>query len=589
MAIPLEISPRIIPSIASLYNDTNRIFMEYIDNSLDSAEECFDTKKNEYSRPIKIKLEISGNDYKKGQVTITDNCEGIKDFTAVVKSIGDSSKREQFTTNGQFGYGIYSFMAACENLEIISKSKTSSAYFLAINRSQFNASKQADVNFPDPKIVSFNSESGTKIMLSDFDKEKWRTINFNEIKSEIEKHFELLLTRKNLEIQIIYLDKKEVCRPFDYNSYEGEVWSENITNLSTTKGTKMPVGINFAMSENPIQVFLKITKGKIIDKSPVFIIKGRRIAEISAVKSFKTRHRGEIWGHPNLTGYIDLGGFLNPTIARTDFSIKGIEGVKAKAVFSKLFELEELILEFLRDLNKKSDAKHYKELEDELNKALSKLARLDNMNYRTEIISGKTLGAKSKSISIESNDEELSPVENEDKYFDGEGKYNWNGDKNSQKNVDKHQSRNENENEISLPEESDNPFEDDQKIGNEKKKHGFNVEISERDPDIDSETKEELRSNLIGGTIIIFRKHKDFMDRVDKKRSGESKITQRLITYMAGEITIHYKDKHITREGQPAYNKKMFNSVVQFIYKFEDMLSGLIGKNLGEVINGSEN
>ncbi len=42
MGIQVNISPRIIPSIASLYHDVNRIFLEYIDNSLDSAEEFYD-------------------------------------------------------------------------------------------------------------------------------------------------------------------------------------------------------------------------------------------------------------------------------------------------------------------------------------------------------------------------------------------------------------------------------------------------------------------------------------------------------------------------------------------------------------------
>jgi len=44
MSISLNISPKIITSISTLYNDTNRIFMEYIDNSLDSAEDFFDSK-----------------------------------------------------------------------------------------------------------------------------------------------------------------------------------------------------------------------------------------------------------------------------------------------------------------------------------------------------------------------------------------------------------------------------------------------------------------------------------------------------------------------------------------------------------------
>ena len=34
-----HIAPMFIHSWASVYNDPNRIFMEYIDNSIDSAEE----------------------------------------------------------------------------------------------------------------------------------------------------------------------------------------------------------------------------------------------------------------------------------------------------------------------------------------------------------------------------------------------------------------------------------------------------------------------------------------------------------------------------------------------------------------------
>ena len=56
MSINLNISPRIIPSIATLYNDTNRIFMEYIDNSIDSAEEFYQEENNSYSKEINIVL-----------------------------------------------------------------------------------------------------------------------------------------------------------------------------------------------------------------------------------------------------------------------------------------------------------------------------------------------------------------------------------------------------------------------------------------------------------------------------------------------------------------------------------------------------
>ena len=52
MPIQLQISPRLITNIASLYNDSNRMYMEFIDNSIDSAEEYFDAKTNSYKKEI---------------------------------------------------------------------------------------------------------------------------------------------------------------------------------------------------------------------------------------------------------------------------------------------------------------------------------------------------------------------------------------------------------------------------------------------------------------------------------------------------------------------------------------------------------
>ncbi|MCD6012979.1 MAG: hypothetical protein K0Q79_2841 [Flavipsychrobacter sp.] len=578
MAIKLHISPKIINSVASLYNDTNRIFMEYIDNALDSAEGFFSQNSNGYNKKICITLKITGNNYKNGVVTITDNCTGIKNFNKVVESIGYSDKRGEFTTNGQFGFGIYSFMAACAKLEIKSKVLKSDALYLPILRSQFDTSKQDDVSFPDPKIIQFDQSSGTVITLSNFDKEMWKNIDLEVIKTDVQKHFEQLLTRSNLEVQIVNsLDEEYSCKPFDYNSIEGEVLEEQVFTLKTTKGRKIPQEFEIKL-DKPIKLFLKITKGKTLEKKPVFIIKGRRIAEIKDVASFRSSHKSDIWAHPNLTGYIDLGGFLEPTIARNDFK----NTPQSKAVFEKLYELEELVLEFLKDVNKKSEEKHYKELEDELNRALSKLAKLDSMNFRTELISGKAKSALKTEIDENSTTERNGDGTETDKYLPGDGKYKWEGNGNSQReeSSDKEQKK---------PNEPDNPFDDGDFTGEEKKKSGFNIEISDNELVTDDETKEEIRSLLFGGTILIYRKHPEFIKRVDKKRTGESKITQRLITYLAGEITIHYKDKFITRSGQPEYNKKMFGSVVEFIYKFEDLLGGLINKNLGDIINESAN
>ncbi len=78
MPIRPHISPRIVGSVASLYNDTNRIFMEYIDNAIDSADQHWlvDGSKS-YSRPVEISVVFSGKTARDAEVTITDNRYGI--------------------------------------------------------------------------------------------------------------------------------------------------------------------------------------------------------------------------------------------------------------------------------------------------------------------------------------------------------------------------------------------------------------------------------------------------------------------------------------------------------------------------------
>ena len=54
----IEVDQNIIPSIAGSYTDTNRIFMEYIDNSIDSSQEFFDEYSNSYTKDINIHFQI---------------------------------------------------------------------------------------------------------------------------------------------------------------------------------------------------------------------------------------------------------------------------------------------------------------------------------------------------------------------------------------------------------------------------------------------------------------------------------------------------------------------------------------------------
>lgn len=131
-------------------------------------------------------------------------------------------------------------------------------------------------------------------------------------------------------------------------------------------------------------------------------------------------------------------------------------------------------------------------------------------------------------------------------------------------------------------EEADNPYEDSGVTGKERKKSGFIIKIIDNDLLYD-DFNEEIRSELFGSEIRIYKRHPDFEDRLKISRQGEMKITQRLITYLAGEVTVHYKDVFHQKHGQPLYNKKMFSDLVQFVYKFESMLSELDGKKLSEL------
>lgn len=545
MSIPLGLSPRLIPNIASLYTDPNRIFMEYIDNSIDSAESFYDVAKNEYTRPIKIILEIQGDSYRNGKVVISDNCLGITNFTKVVQSIGNSDKKADFTTNGQFGFGVYSFMAACEKLEITSKTEEQSALYIPIEKEQFNADKQEDVSFPDPKeIDKLKYQHGTEICLTGFEKDTWKDIDIQKIKSEIEKHFELLIGRKNLSIKLTcenslsHSGRSEyICKPFNYKQYEGDEYKDDVDKLIYTKRGRSPEPVTLKLSK-PIHIFVKVTKGKEINKRPVFVCKGRRIAEIKDIKGFRSNHKSDLWDHPNVTGYIDLSDFLEPTIARDDFK----NSDKKRALFGYLIEIEPLILDVVKDVNKTSEERHYQELEDRLNQVLSKLARIDMMNYRTDYISGNNINLQKGGAgqSIEEGSGSKDTGENHKIKYpgggiggnDGEGK----GLGGTSGNVP-----GGNEGEYALNKETDNPFEDSDFKGGEKKKSGFNIRIDDREPDIDLAKNEPMRSNIYGGEIRIFKQHPDFQKRIDVSRRGEPRISQRLITYLAGEITVHYQ------------------------------------------------
>ena len=228
-----------------------------------------------------------------------------------------------------------------------------------------------------------------------------------------------------------------------------------------------------------------------------------------------------------------------------------------------------------------TEERHYQQLEDVLNKALSKLAKMDAMSYRTEYLSGGKTGLAGGAFGMSVGDEFGDKAQ-------GDGDEIENPDDTENTGDDTGLS----DSEGNLPSDNDggknpkNQQKDDSEFAGEpKKRSGFNIKISEEDPQVDGTTNKAYRSIWDGSYIIIYKKHPDFQARVSHSHQGETIITERLISYLASEITVHYKDLFFNKmqDGQPEYNKAMFEGFVDFIYQFEKMLQDFSGRNLSEL------
>jgi hypothetical protein len=320
----------------------------------------------------------------------------------------------------------------------------------------------------------------------------------------------------------------------------------------------------------------------------LFFIKGRAIGRVGDIFR-KSKHISDIWKHPNITGYIDLSHHIEPTIVRTDLKNDN----KTRALFNYLENtLEPKLVEKVNLIKKTNESKHYQSLENELNKVLSKLAKLDSLNYRTEIISGKDtnldigsegkgfeLGVGAKDHGDETQNTDNDPINIGESEGEGFGPSDIKGDLPGEEG------------------EGDSPIRDKEspfagESGTKRRKSGFDIRISEIDPDEKVENGETkyIRSKYVDGTIFIFKNHPDFLERVDtSSRRDEPRVSQRLITYLAGEITVHYKHILQTRDGeQPEYNIALFENLVEFIYQFESMLKHLDKRNLSDITEQNE-
>jgi len=535
--------------IAQRYTRTSRIIMEYVDNSLDDSEALYDVTKKAYQRPIHVDVFIErkskqkseveeaaseasaviagkakGKDKKKGkkkpedEVTVRciDNCRGMTKaiFSRLVVNVGESNKRASKFTNGQFGFGVHAFRAAAEHIQFKTKSQeTRRTLELSIDRT-------AEA-FPHPKLVKneedegIPTESGTEVIVSEFDDTWSEQLDPNEIIKEIQHHFSGLLERKNLHVNVhdVAKNKSTRCKPFSF--VDGT--------HNTRKVTK-----DLTFDNGKVRCRLYISAKAQQGRNAMFMSKGRRINEISDVKSFMkmSRCRWAVWGHPNLVGYIDVSGILDPVITRDEFILNS----QRKEVYRKIVdEIEPKLYKMLHEVNENRRIMALAKLEDVVAKCVNAAVKKDLNREKEGLSYLQQLMMAKKPVRQRKIDED----------FDVEDTSNQSR---KRKRLD------DDENDTSKTDEKEETLED--RAAKKRRAGGLGFNIAFVKELCDEETGDPLRARLVGEDMQINMKHPDFLHRIKvSKGSSQPIVTERLCGYLANVIAASYKSHTLLRGG----------------------------------------
>jgi len=525
--------------IAQQYSRVSRILMEYVDNSLDAAEVLYDHTKKSYARPIHVHVKITHNP---ASVTITDNCTGMdqKQLRRLIQNVGESMKHSQFT-NGKFGFGVHAFRAAARKMRVCSRSAgDNNVYQIVIDRSSEKFSG-CEVS----RETQLQHETGTEVKLLGFDAAWAEGLQTKEILKEIQFHFDRMIRRKNVKISITDSSGKNwKCKPFNYQSIKGNKVTETINCHELGK-----VKVNLWVSNVPIP-----------DQGCYFVSTGRRISEISDIKSFMKASlaRWSVWHHPNLVGYIEVGEVLEPVLTRDEFRRTS---TRAKVYKTIIKEVEPVLAALIGNTNAKRRVLEMGKLGSIIsrcfNVAVQKSNQRDkkNMSYVDQMMStaAEKIGStKKRSLEDLEAEEQLAL-----KGLNGlkrEGGIEG----------------------LALPAKKKrkvgkNTAERIKKTGSGRFRMIFVQDLKDR-------KGSPQRAQLIGDDVLINVQHPDFESRVTySRKTSKLQITERLCSYLANIAATAYKANMIqrSREGLKRYEDctfALFDEILDLEFSIEIQL-----------------
>ncbi|MFA5009789.1 MAG: ATP-binding protein [Patescibacteria group bacterium] len=547
-SIPIVIKDQhtLLNRIAEGYQSIEKVLMEYIDNSLDSAEIIFDEDTKRYGRDISITVAI---DRKNNTVSIRDNCEGMDKITVggLANKVNESGKPAQARAwvTGRFGLGIHAFRLVAQALEVTSQCKGAEPTAIVIDKDR----REAELFKPTAVGLT---PSGTLVQLCGVEKTRLKHLNPVELAKEIEIYFEGFLWR-NLKIIVVDGDTSYACEPYDYEKLKGIEINEVITTWNAGK-TRI-----IKPTERGIIVHLKICTEEGNNRAPYFACKGRRISYIPQLDSFiaKTEHRRKVWGHHLLTGYIEVQDNLEPVITRDDFAGGTGRQQNRTGIYEEVVKLEDKIHDAIEAVNNSKSDESFRNLASRLTDILSDLAKEEELNLRYQQNGDKNKKGEKEPITPDPNG--LDYKVDKKIIYDGPGPIHPNPHK-------------EIINAISDPDGSV----EGTKI--EKEKQGIRIEFSQ--------LPSPLRTHYGDSVITIFVKHKDFQDRkgdTQLAELGSMKITARLANYLAAIISSEFKEVFYQQKHIEPPRADILNQQIDFIFKMEDRMKDFIDKPLQSI------
>jgi len=307
----------------------------------------------------------------------------------------------------------------------------------------------------------------------------------------------------------------------------------------------------------------------------MFISKGRRVNEISDVKSFMKMSRCKfgVWSHPNLLGYIDVSNVLDPVITRDEFRLNS----SRKQVYRKVIEeIEPLLYKSLHEVNENRKVMALARLEDVVSKCVNFAVKKDQRRQHDGMSYLQQMMLSKKPVRRKTIDEDFdveNPISKKRKTLDDNDDTNPEG--NNKKEEDK-------------AEEVDadgKPLPKKRRTG-----FGFNIAFVK---DLNKESGEPCRARLIGDAVQINMRHPDFLTRIKVNKSDSRPIvTERLCAYLANIIAGAYKSHAVvTGGGLDRYkedNSVLLDEILDITLSLEGQLRSKLKLMQREMETGAE-